>query len=475
MAAFNKQYQHNQKLLDDALRVDGSFDLVAKDMMIGGRKSRLYFVDGFAKDSVMEKIMEFLLALTPEKVNEATDAADFSCRFVSYVEADTQKESDTVVTAVLSGTLALLMEGFEEVILIDARTYPARGVQEPDDDKVLRGSHEGFVETLVNNTALVRRRIRDPALTMEIVQIGTSSKTDVVMCYLDGKADPELTRDLRHKLNHIQVDALSMGQESLAECLVNKGWWNPFPKVRYTQRPDTAAASVTEGGILIIVDNSPSVMVLPTRLWDFTQETNDYYFPPLVGSYLRIVRMVVFCATLLLTPTWFLLIQNPSLIPHWLDFIRVDEPNSVPLLAQLLLVELIIDALKLASLNTPSSLSNSFSVVGALILGDFAVKAKWFVPEVVLYMAFVAIADFTQASFELGYTIKLFRVLILVLCGIFGPWGYVAGLLLMVISAFTTPTITGRKYLYPLIPFNGADFCRLMLRLPIHRKKKPKT
>ncbi len=472
VAVLNSNYQQNQKLLDDALRIDRSFDLVAKDMMIGSRKARLYFVDGFAKDAVVEKIMEFLLSLTPEQMDATRDAADFSCRYVSYLEADIQNQLEPILTAVLSGTMALLVEGYSEVVLIDSRTYPARGVEEPDDDRVLRGSHEGFVETLVSNTALVRRRIRDPNLTMEIVQIGEKSKTDVVLCYLKGKADDELVRDIRNNLGAIRVDALSMSQESLAECLVAKGWWNPFPKVRYTQRPDTASASVTEGGILIIVDNSPSVMVLPTRLWDFTQETNDYYFPPLVGSYLRIVRMIVFLATLLLTPTWFLLVQNPQIIPHWLDFIRVDEPNSVPLLAQLILVELIIDALKLASLNTPSALSNSFSVVGALILGEFAVKAKWFVPEVVLYMAFVAIADFAQPSFELGYTIKLFRMILLILSGIFGVWGYIAGLVLMLIAAITTPTITGRKYLYPLIPFNGHDFLRLMLRLPIYRKNR---
>lgn len=466
---FTKDYQKNQRLLDDALRIDRSFDIVGKDMFIGGLPARLYFIDGFAKDEVMEKIMEFLLKLTPEQLADAPNAAEFSRRYVSYVEAAQAPQVDKAVTAVLSGTLALLVGDYSQVILIDARTYPARGVEEPDDDRVLRGSHEGFVETLVHNTALIRRRIRDPSLTMDILQVGSKSKTDVVLCYMEDAADPGTVARLKERLSAIRVGTLTMSQESLAECLLKPRWWNPFPKIRYTERPDAASASVAEGSILLLVDNSPSVMIFPTSLWDFVQDANDFYFPPLVGSYLRFVRMGVFLVTLLLTPVWYLLIRNPAFIPPWLEFIQVAEEISVPIIAQLLVVELVIDALKLASLNTPGALSNSFSVVGALILGDFAVKARWFVPEVVLYMAFVAIANFTQPSFELGYAFKLFRMLLLVLTALFNVWGFGAGVLLMILVAASTPTVTGRNYLYPLIPFRGRALLRLLIRMPIHR------
>ena len=263
---------------------------------------------------------------------------------------------------------------------------------------------------------------------------------------------------------------MTMNQESLAECLIKPKWYNPFPKVRYSERPDAVAASVLEGSIAILVDNSPSVMILPTSIFDFVQDTNDYYFPPLIGTYLRTVRMLVFLLTLILTPTWYLLMINPQWIPSWLEFIQIEEPNQVPILAQLLMIEFIIDGLKLASLNTPSVLSNSFSVVGALILGDFAVQAKWFVPEVVLFMAFVAIANFTQPSFELGYAFKLFRVVILVLTALFNIWGYIAGLLLMLLILICSKTISGRGYLYPLLPFNAQAFSRLLVRRRINNR-----
>ncbi len=469
MKSLTASFKDNIRMLDGRLRVKENFDIVGKDLVIGERKARMYLVDGFIKDEVMEKIMEYIMALNTEDMTLAHTAKEFSDRYVTYVETDESDQTEEIVTAVLSGTLALLIEGYEFAVMIDARTYPVRNVQEPEDDRVLRGARDGFVETLVFNTALIRRRIRDPKLTMDIQQVGSVSRTDVVLCYMEDAVDRKLLDKLKKKIAGISISTLTMGQESLAECLVKTQWYNPFPKVRYTERPDAAAASALEGNVLIIVDNSPSVMVIPSGLLDFLQDTNDYYFPPLVGTYLRFVRMGVFLLTLLLTPVWFLLIQNPDAIPSWLEFIKVAEPNDVPIIWQLLIIEFIIDGLKIASLNTPTVLSNSFSIVGALILGDFAVQARWFVPEVVLYMAFVAIANFTQPSFELGYAFKLFRVLILVLTALFNIWGFAAGLVLMLVIIATTRTVGGKSYLYPLVPFDGRALGRLLIRQPINR------
>ncbi len=463
-------YDGNTADLDAALRIEESFDIIGRNLYIAGRRAKLYFIDGFAKDDIMEKIMEFIMGLEQGALDGVQDAGQFADRFVTYVETDVVNDAQKIVTGVLSGTIALLVEGYGDAIMIDARTYPSRGVEEPEDDRVLRGSRDGFVETLVHNTALIRRRIRDPALTMEILQIGAKSKTDVVVCYMENTVDKKLLDKLLKKLKSIEINTLTMSQESLAECLVRSQWFNPFPKVRYTERPDAATACVIEGSILLLVDNSPSVMILPTSLFDFVQDTNDYYFPPVVGTYLRLVRIAVFFLTMFLTPVWYLLILNPGWVPDWLTFIQVSEPNGVPIIAQLLLIEFVIDGLKLASLNTPSVLSNSFSVVGALILGDFAVQARWFVPEVVLYMAFVAIATFTSPSFELGYAMKLFRVVLLILTALFGVWGFAGGVVLLLLTVAFTKTAAGKSYLYPLIPFNGRALLRMFVRRPISRR-----
>ena len=261
-----------------------------------------------------------------------------------------------------------------------------------------------------------------------------------------------------------------MSQQSLIDCLVPKQWFNPFPKVRYTERPDAVAASVLEGSMVVITDNSPAAMIIPSGIFDFLQDTNDYYMSPVIGSYMRIVRMFIFALTMLMIPVWLLLIKNPQFIPEWLAFIKIEEPNTVPIVAQLFIVEIVIDAMRLASINTPQSLSGSFGVIGALVLGEFAVSAGWFVPEVVLYMAFVALTNFTQPSFELGYAFKLFRMMLIGLIALFNLWGFIAGILIIVIEIATTKTVTGQCYLYPLIPFKWSALTSLLLRKPLSQK-----
>lgn len=466
---FHTDYEENVSLLRRKLRADESFDILEREIFIADRRATLFFVDAFTKDEIIEKMFEFLMKLKKDDLEEITSSGSFASHFLSYVEINREAAPDKVVTAVLSGTAALVVEYYDQVFQIDARTYPVRSIDEPQDDRVLRGSHDGFVETMVFNAALIRRRIRDARLTMEALQVGSKSKTDVVLCYMDGVCDQKKLDTIRRKIQHITIPALTMGQESLTECLCRRQHFNPFPRVRYTERPDCAAASVMEGKILVMVDNSPSVMILPTGILDFVQDTNDYYFPPLVGSYLRLLRGAVFFLTLFLTPFWFLLMQNEGWVPQGLDFLKVAEPNSVPIIVQLLVVELIVDVIKLASLNTPSVLNNAFSVVGALIFGEFAVKANLFVPEVLLYMAFVAVSGFTQSSYELGYTFKLFRMLFLILTALFNIWGFIGGVVLFFVMMAAVKTPLGHDYLYPVIPFNKVALRRLIFRRAISR------
>ncbi len=474
--ALTADYAQNHQLMETTLRVDRSFDLLERNVVIGGRQAAMYFIDAFTKDEVLEKMLEFLSKIAPEDFDSLPTTLDFIKRFITYTEVGSEKQLDKIATAVLSGTLALIIEGYDEAILIDARTYPVRSVSEPEDDRVLRGSHDGFVETLVFNAALIRRRIRDPRLSMEIVQVGGKSKTDIVMCYMDGVARQKHVDTIRKKLQNITIPSLSMSQESLSECLLRDQHWNPFPRIRLTERPDRAAASVLEGKILILVDTSPVAMVLPTAIFDFLQDTNEYYFPPLIGSYLRVIRFIIFLMTLFLMPTWFLFVSHPEHIPPWLEVFNIVEPNSVPLLAQILAVELIVDGLRIASLNTPSSLSNAFGLVGALILGEFAVAAELFVPEVLLYMAFVSVFSFVQPSIQLGYTFKLYRIVFILLIALGGIWGFYGGLIAfligitaMLLTLVFTKTVTGLHYLYPLIPFNAQALWRLLFRRSISR------
>ena len=469
MEKFSDDYMTNVQTLDQLLGVGRSCDMVSRDYLIGGRRARLWVVDGFGSDSIIERMGAFWLSLKPENVLGLTQMQDFLDRFITFSESNVTFDVSDAVTSVFLGKSLLAMEGLAGVALMDAKGYPSRGGDEPPDGKVLRGSHDGFVEAVVPNMALLRRRIRDPHLTMEGHKVGSRTHNDAILCYLGDKVDQDLLRKLRGKLLGLDIRSLSMAQESLAEAIRPKQWYNLFPKVRYTERPDAAAASIMEGSIVLMVDNSPSVMILPTSFFDFTQESNDYYFPPLIGTYLRILRVTVFILSLFITPAWYLMVSEPNRLPAWLDFLPSPEPVSLSLLSQLLVVEFLIDVLKLASLNTPDSLSNSFSMLGALVLGDFAVQAGWLGPEVLVYMAFVSVAGFAQPSYELGYAFKLLRVALLLVTAAFDVWGFCLGVLGIFILLCTTKPLVGKGYLFPLIPFNGKALLRLLIREPISR------
>ena len=460
--AMTASLKENMDFLNRKLDIDKNFDLVYRVIQIGGREACMYFVDGFCKDELMQKMLQRFMDIKPEELPE--NAHEMSKKCVPYVEVDLQSDFSQIIYFIMSGVFALFIDGYDQCILIDSRTYPARSVSEPEKDKALRGSKDGFVETIVFNTALIRRRIRSTNLRMEMFHAGNSSQTDIVLCYMENRVDQKFLEQIRKRIQNIKVDALTMNQESLAECLYQKKWYNPFPKFKFTERPDTASAQILEGDVVILVDNSPSAMITPTSVFDVIEEADDYYFPPITGTYLCLTRFLIAILTYLLTPTFLLLTQHLEWIPAGFTFIEVKDTVNIPLIWQFLLLELAIDGLRLAAVNTPNMLSTPLSVMAALVLGEFSVNSGWFNSEVMLYMAFVAIANYTQASYELGYAIKFMRILALILTALFDIWGYIAALLVMVIAMASNKTISGKSYIYPLLPLNLKRLARRFIR-----------
>lgn len=454
--------QEDMQYLNRVLGVEENFDIIYRVINIGGKEACMYLVDGFCKDDLIQKLLQYLMDRKAEDMPE--DMHGISKQFTPYVEVDVEERYDKLLDALLSGMFVLLIDGYKKALLVDSRTYPARGVEEPEKDKVLRGSKDGFVETIVFNTALIRRRIRSTDLCMEMMNAGKSSKTDIVLCYMKGRADEKFLENIRRKIRELRVDSLTMNQESLAECLYKRRWYNPFPKFKYTERPDTAAAQVLEGNIVILVDNSPAAMILPTTIFDVVEEADDYYFPPITGTYLRLTRFLITLLTFVVTPTFLLLMNHTEWVPESFSFILLQEEPNIPLIWQFLILELAIDGLKLAAVNTPSMLSTPLSVMAALVLGEFSVNSGWFSSEVMLYMAFVAIANYTQQNYELGYALKFLRILTLLLTQWFGLLGYGAGVLLAVLSVCCNRTVSRSSYIYPLIPFDWKKLKNRLIR-----------
>ena len=460
-------FDSDVELLDRILRVDESFDMLKRELIYAKKRAVMYYIDGFVKAEMMQKLMMHLTTL--EYLGDGSDnAAEFAAKsLIPSVEVDVTGSVDSIVLAVMSGCTAFISESFgDKCIIIDMRTYPARTTEEPENDRVMRGSRDGFVETMIFNTAMIRRRIRDPHLTISYINAGRASRTDMALCYMSDRADADFVKDLKHKLSSLDTDSVILGHQSISEMLIRDRWYNPFPKIRSTERPDAAAATILEGGIILICDNTPEAMIFPTSIFDFLQESDDYYFPPFTGTYLRVLRHIIFWFTMLLTPLWYLCLMHADILPDWLYFIVPRDMGEIPILLQLYLTEFALDGLKLASLNTPSMLSNSLSVVGGLLLGDFAVTVGWLSPDVILYMAFVAIANFTQQNYELGYAFKYLRMLTLTLTALFDYIGFIAGIVIAIVLIATNRTANGkRSYLYPLIPFNGQALARLFFRL----------
>lgn len=435
----------NVDYMNQMLPVEDSFDIVQRDIQIGGKDATFYFIDGFTKDESMLKIMDSFFNI--KEGDMPKDAATFATTCIPYVEVEVIGDFEQIFRNLLSGVTCLFIDGYQACLAIDCRTYPARSVDEPDKDKSLRGSRDGFVETIVFNTALMRRRIRDRHLVMKMLEVGESSRTDVALCYMEDRVDQELLKNLNYRIRDIKVDDLRMNQQSLAECLFKRKWYNPFPKFKFTERPDTAAACLLEGKVVILVDNSPSAMILPTSILDIIEEANDYYFPTLTGMYLKISRALITFLTIFLTPVFLLFMQNLIWLPKIFAFVAVKDTVNIPLIFQLLMLEVAIDGLRLAALNTPSMLSTPLSVIAGLVMGEFSVKSGWFNAEVMLYMAFVAVANYTQPNFELGYALKFMRLELLVLTAVFNWIGFLAGTVIVICSICFNKTLSGRSYL----------------------------
>jgi len=453
------RYAEDVASIDAHLNSSESFDLIKRECTFAHGRQTFFYIEGFVAGDMMQKLMVHMA--NSKKLGTAKEFA----ASLPAVEATFCADVEELVFSVTAGKSVMVADTFTDgAVIIDSRSYPAREGTEPENDRVLRGSRDGFVETLLFNTAMIRRRIRSADLRVEYARAGETTGCDTALCYMTGRVDKKLLSKLRRSLENLGTDSVVLGHESVAECLIKKRWYDPFPKFRLTERPDVAAASVLEGSVVLLIDNSPEAMLFPTSIFDFLQEADDFYFPPFTGTYLRVVRHVVFLLSILLVPLWYLAVMNEGVLPDWLRFAVPDDPGEIPIIIQLFLVEFSLDGLKLAYLNTPDTLSSSVSVVGGLLLGDFAVKVGWLSPDVILYMAFASVANYTQSSYELGYAFKYLRMVTLALTALFNVWGFAAGIVFGVALVAFNRTFGGTGYLYPLIPFNGTALKRLLFR-----------
>ncbi|MDT8861724.1 spore germination protein [Alkalihalobacillus sp. MEB130] len=462
-------YNDNIEFLKKELAVDDSFDLVHLELEYGEREMSLFLVDGFGKDQAITQIQRELIRL------KASDLSDkpldkLMKTYIPYAEIEATDDLDNVVDQVLAGPAALVVEGIDQVILIDTREYPVRGPEEPDTEKVIRGSKDGFVETLVMNAALMRRRIRDRTMRVEYVSVGRRSKSDVAISYIADIADEQYVKQIKESLEKIDTDGLSMADKTIEEFIFGHHY-NPYPMVRYTERPDVASSHLFEGHVIIMVDGSPSVMIAPTTFWHHMQHAEEYRQKPIVGTSLRIVRYAAVWASLFLLPLWYLLATNDGLAPAALNFIGEQEEGTVPLFAQFLIAEIGIEMLRMAAIHTPNALATALGLVAALLIGEVAINVGVFSPEVVLYLAVAAVGTFATPSYEMSLANRLIRVAFLMFSALFGVAGFVVGITVWIIMLVHLRSL-GTPYMWPFLPFNAKALKDVLFRTAMPLKKQ---
>jgi stage V sporulation protein AF len=466
-----KDIKKNIELMKQILPIDKSFDVIAREIIIGARDACLIFIDGFIKDEIMIWILEALQSMKEDEFGKDVIKQLIKTK-IGYIEVEAIKDIKKIESLVLSGAVVLFVDGENEAILIDVRQYPVRTPEEPDLEKVTRGSRDGLVETLIFNTALIRRRLRDPNLIFDIRSVGTRSRTDVVIAYIEGLVDEKLLSEVQDRITNIDIGALVMAEKTLEELIVKKRWYNPLPQVKFTERPDVVAAHLMEGHIAIIVDTSPSVMILPATLFHFTQHAEDYYQNITVGTYIRWIRFLGMLSAFILLPLWLLLVFNKQYLPEFLQFLGPRESTPIPLFIQFILLEFGLDLLRISSIHTPNALTTSLGIIGGLILSEFAVDVGLFVPETVLYMALAGIGTFATPSMEFSMAIRIFRLLLLILTGLFNIYGFITAIIIVFIITYSTGSFKyGKKYTWPLIPFEWKPLSNILFRKPIPELK----
>lgn len=458
-----KNINENIINIKDVLPIEKSFDLIDRRLKVGNKEGYLVFVDGFCKDEVMYYIISHLQELdidinTYETINNE----------LGYIEVDTFKSFEKLKKGVLSGNLALIIDGSDTGILIDAREYPTRSVQESEIEKITRGSKDCFVETIINNTALIRRRIRDENLIFEIHEVTSRGKTDVAISYIDDKVDKELLSIIKDKLKKIELESLVMNEKTIEECLFEKKWYNIFPQAKYTQRPDISASQLLEGNILIMVDTSPTVMILPSTLFSFTQYVEDFFETSLIGTYTRLLRFFASLTALFLTPLWLLMAENDKYVLPFLEFAMPTKTPTIPYLFQFILITLSFDILALATLHAGNSISSTFGFIGGLLLGELGISLGYFSGEAVFLSVITLITGHCVPNKELESSIKICRWLILISVGLFDLIGLLVSLIIMGLLLLNTKTLDKNKpYLWPLIPFEKRAFSKIIARTTI--------
>jgi stage V sporulation protein AF len=451
----------NENYLKQIVGLGVTFDLGMRKFKILGRDVGVLYVTGLSDSNFIIHILEEMVDLNDVEQHESDAVSVIENRLI-HQQVTPIQTMDDVILQVLSGLIIIFIDGEPKAFTVDVRSYPGRTPTEPDTEKVVRGARDGFVENIIVNTALIRRRIRDPRLRHEIIRVGERSKTDICISYVQDIANPDLIKIIKQELQNIEIDGITMADKTVEEFLVKQSF-NPFPLIRYTERPDVAANHILEGHVLIIVDTSPSVIITPTTYFHHVQHAEEFRQNPAVGTFLRWIRFLGIMFSLFLLPFWLVFVFDPALLPPNLAFIGPNKVTNIPTFLQIILAEVGIEFLRMASIHTPTSLSTSLGLISAVLIGQIAIQVGLFVPEVILYTSISVIGAYATPSYELSLANKIAKIFIILWTACLREMGFMIGLTLLILFLASIRSLQ-TPYLWPFLPFDGGALMKIIIR-----------
>lgn len=419
------------------------------------------------EDSVIGKLLNHLWDLKETDIRRAVTENGLGISDVKELAS-----MEECMAAMLAGNAIFFLDGYDKGLKISSKGYPGIGVTQADSEKVLRGSKEAFSESVKLNTALIRKRVRTTKLKVEEHFLGQESNTVAALVYMENLAYPSLLEEIRERLNSFEIDGIL--DSGVVEQLTSDVWYSPFPQFQTTERPDRAAAAVLEGRIVLMCDNTPVVLLLPTTLNSLLQTGDDYYGHFEIASLLRCIRYLAI-ALAFSFPGLYLAVTNfhPQILPTNLILSMADARGGVPFpaMAEVLFMEISFELMREAGLRMPGPIGNMIGIVGGLIIGQAAVTANLVSPIIVIVEALTALGSFSIPNEELSESFRLLKYGMIFLCGFFGIYGFITGWLLLLIHLSGLKSF-GIPYLMPFAAAERDGICRWtdgIFRAPMRR------
>lgn len=449
MEKISKNLNENIRYLKDIFKNDSTF-IVRHLETRAGQRCCVFFCDGMVSTPVVNDSVVRPVVSWNEKILPGSEIADLKTKVLFANDIKIAKTFDDAISAILYGDTLLVTEGADMALIINTKGFALRSISEPGGEKIVTGPREGFTEGIMQNTTLIRRRLKSEKLKFSFVSLGTVSKTTCCVCYIDGIADENVVNELKKRLEKVKIDGILNSNYIEENITDRKG--SPIELIGKTERPDVVASRLLEGRVALIVDGTPVALTMPYIFIEQFQSAEDYYANPFFSSFSRLVRIMGFFVAISALPVYISLITyHPEMLPSPLLFSISAARDNVPLPTVLEAFALLIsfDILREAGKRTPDVIGQTMSIVGALILGQAAVEARFVSAPMIIVVAISGITGLMLPNMRSLITFS--RLMLMALSSFMGLYGYIFGLLWMMsyivsTSSFGVPVIGGKLW-----------------------------